>query len=88
MPSLPAQAKASKLMLHCKSCKNTKFTSVGAGFGGSYIPRVCDLQPPGSIEANCGVDPYVILPGASRAAALPAPLAVCCPAGAGLTRRR
>lgn len=67
----PPQPKATRLFLQCKSCKNSRQIACSPGFGGAFLPRTCDLQPPGSMEPNCGVDPFVIIPGASPARSTP-----------------
>ncbi|CAI5529343.1 unnamed protein product [Closterium sp. Naga37s-1] len=60
-----AKAKATSVVLMCRSCKNVKAIPCRPGLGGAIIPRTCDRTPqPG--EEPCGVDPWVVLPDRSE----------------------
>ncbi|GJP29474.1 hypothetical protein CLOM_g16744 [Closterium sp. NIES-68] len=60
-----AKAKATSVVLMCRSCKNVKAIPCRPGLGGAIIPRTCDRTPqPG--EEPCGIDPWVVLPDRSE----------------------
>lgn len=61
-----AQLKATFLTIQCKECKNTKKIVCKPGVGGVMIPRYCDAGgAPGGGAADCGTDPFSILPNRS-----------------------
>ena len=64
-----AKAKATRLAVQCKTCRSVKYLSLGGGFGGVQVPRVCDqaqAAPDQSTEGGCGVDPFVVIPDKSK----------------------
>lgn len=56
------QVKATRLMLQCRNCRETREWPVKPGFSGAQLPRVCTRQTVGPDEQKCPVDPYQILP--------------------------
>ncbi|EGD74841.1 minichromosome maintenance complex component 5 [Salpingoeca rosetta] len=56
------RAKATRLMLQCRSCRSTRPWDVKPGFGGAQLPRTCNREPLSNEEERCPVDPYQIVP--------------------------
>ena len=63
------KSKATRLAIQCKTCRSVKYLAMGAGFGGTVVPRVCDqaaANPDASAEGGCGLDPYLVMPEKSK----------------------
>ena len=55
------KAKATSVFAQCRGCQDVKQMPVRAGFAGVSLPRKCD-RPRQPNEAQCPLDPYMILP--------------------------
>ncbi|KAJ1960453.1 minichromosome maintenance protein 5 [Dipsacomyces acuminosporus] len=53
-------SKATNVLLQCRNCRHTKVISVGGGFAGVQIPRICDREQVGASE-KCPLDPFEIV---------------------------
>ncbi|KAI8322341.1 MCM-domain-containing protein [Martensiomyces pterosporus] len=53
-------SKATSVLLQCRNCRHTKAVSVGGGFAGVQIPRVCDREQVANSE-RCPLDPFEII---------------------------
>ena len=63
------KSKATRLAIQCKTCRSVKYLAMGAGFGGTVVPRICDqaaANPDASAEGGCGLDPYLVMPEKSK----------------------
>lgn len=50
--------KASKLVIRCRNCGDTKEINIKSGLAGAFIPNVCDRAS----QEKCPVGPYYIVP--------------------------
>lgn len=57
-------AKAKRLAIQCRGCKQIKYLDVPPGFKAVHIPNICSRDP-GTTAEPCPKDPYVPLPEAS-----------------------
>eukprot|EP00762_Andalucia_godoyi_P002921 ANDGO_04148.mRNA.1 DNA replication licensing factor MCM5 len=59
--SSKTRAKASSLVLSCRSCRAVKTVSVRPGFSAASIPRKCDGPSSSDATAQCPLDPFVVV---------------------------
>lgn len=63
-------ARAKTVKIQCQKCKTTKYIPCASGMAGLSIPQSCDqggadVEGGAPAAANCGPDPYVVLPDES-----------------------
>ncbi|KAI8854439.1 MCM2/3/5 family-domain-containing protein [Chytridium lagenaria] len=54
-------AKATKVHLMCRSCRDVRTVKVGSGFAGIQLPRKCESDPEFRQGKDCPMDPYLIV---------------------------